>query len=87
MLDKVGAPKKKYGSFMDFWKKMGEAIGIDPPSRNRFDALNQLRNDLKHQALLPNMTELRDLAVIVPSFFGEICGREVKLDSGEKGGC
>ena len=53
VLDKIGAPKQKYGSFMQFWDLVKKETDADPPYRDRFRALNELRVNFKHHALLP----------------------------------
>lgn len=80
VLDKLGVPKQKYGSFMEFWDLVKKQTGADPPYRDRFRALNELRVNFKHHALLPNLQELQDLAVVVPLFFEDVCRRIVELD-------
>jgi hypothetical protein len=72
-LDKIGVPKQKYGAFMEFWERVKEKTNVEPPYKDRFRALNDLRSSFKHQALLPNAEEVRELASVVPLFFDEVC--------------
>ncbi len=71
--DKIGVPKEKYGAFLEFWERVKEKTNREPPYKDRFRALNDLRTNFKHHALLPNADEVRDLAPVVPLFFEEVC--------------
>ena len=73
VLDKIGVPKDKYGSFIEFWARVKEKQFPEPPYKDRFRALNDLRTNLKHHAILPNPDEIRELALVVPLFFEEVC--------------
>ena len=73
MLDKIGVPKEKYGAFMEFWARVKEKTNLEPSYKDRFRALNDLRSNFKHHALLPNAEEIRGLAFVVPLFYEELC--------------
>lgn len=85
ILDRIGVPKQKYGAFMEFWEEVKKVKGQEPPYKDRFRALNELRNSFKHQALLPNVEELRGLAAVVPLFFQEVCRNELAFEFVEIG--
>jgi hypothetical protein len=82
VLDKIGSHKKNFGSFMDFWQKVEEGTPqkFRPPYKDRFGALNEMRNALKHAGVLPNLSELRELSAVVPSFFDELSAQILKVD-------
>lgn len=73
VLDKIGVPKEKYGAFMEFWARVKEKTNLEPSYKDRFRALNDLRSNFKHHALLPNAEEIRGLAFVVPLFYEELC--------------
>jgi hypothetical protein len=73
VLDRIGVPKNNHRSFIEFWVIVKEKQYPEPPYKDRFRALNDLRNNFKHHALLPNPEEIRELASVVPEFFEKVC--------------
>ena len=81
VLDKIGV--ESHGGFMGFWEAVKNGTKTPLPYKDRFSALNKLRNAFKHQAILPNPDEVKGLADIVPSFFVEVCEGVLELDFDE----
>jgi len=82
VLDSTGVPKERHGKFMEFWKKVKEGTpgNFTPPDQDRFQALNDMRAALKHSATVPNLSQLRALSAVVPSFFAKVSAEVLDLD-------
>jgi hypothetical protein len=59
-------------SFMEFWAKVKDKTGRQPPHRSPMQELNSLRVGLKHKGTLSHAQTVRDLTARVEIFCEEI---------------
>ena len=77
VLDSLSVPS---AGFMDFWEKVKTKTRKEPPYKDRFDQLNLMRRGFKHKAIVPNLSELREVAAVVLPFFNEVCRDALNVD-------
>ncbi len=80
VLESVRAPINHRRPFMEFWDRVKDKTGAEPPYRHLFDVFNNMRVQLKHHAIVPDLTELRGLCAVIPSFFSEVSAKFLNID-------
>jgi hypothetical protein len=78
VLDNLGVSGKF--EFMDFWGKVRTKTDKEPPYKDRFGQLNHMRVGFKHKAIVPNLSDLREVAAVVLPFFNEVCRDVLQVD-------
>jgi len=78
VLEAVGASGKF--EFMNFWEQVKVKTSREPPYKDRMGQLNHVRVGFKHKGVLPDLSELRDLADIVLPFFSEVSREFLNVD-------
>ena len=78
VLEAVGASGKF--EFMSFWEQVKVKTSKEPPYKDRMGQLNHMRVGFKHKGVLPDLSELRDVAEIVSRFFSEVSREYLQLD-------
>jgi hypothetical protein len=66
--------------FPEFWQKIKEKTGSEPPLRNAMVRVNQARVAFKHHGTLPNPTVVRDFLPLVKDFSFELSRLYLSLD-------
>ncbi|MGD0347385.1 MAG: hypothetical protein ABSA85_11550 [Terracidiphilus sp.] len=72
VLDHLNVVVPKKPEFMDFWGLVKQATQRDPPDKTAMRSLNTVRVGLKHNGVLPNLNEVRDLLTRARGFFENI---------------
>jgi len=78
VLDGLGLSGKY--EFMDLWEKVKSKTGQEPPYKERLRQLNGMRVAFKHHAILPNLSELRELAAAVYPFIAGVSAGLLRVD-------
>jgi len=66
--------------FMTFWETVKTKTGKEPPFKDRFWQLNHMRVGFKHRAIVPNLSDLREVAAVLPPFFTEVSRDVLHVD-------
>lgn len=69
--DQLKASLPKHTTFMDYWRQLEPsrfAGGVVLPARQRMERLNELRNGLKHNGVMPSIPAVNDACADARSF-------------------
>jgi hypothetical protein len=69
-----------FQNFMEFWPRVKDKIGTEPPQRAAMDRLNNARVGFKHKGNLPNLAVVSGFLPLAEEFCIEISSDHLGLD-------
>jgi hypothetical protein len=72
---------KPFYAFMEFWPRVKDVIGAEPPHRAAMDRLNDTRNSFKHKGIPPDRSVVTGFVTLVDEFLTEISTQHLQVDS------
>ena len=76
--DKLGISTTNIG-FLEYWDKVKNK-GKHLPNKNEMSKLNKMRVSFKHQGILPNHDECRDISYVLNGFFSSVSHDILNID-------
>jgi hypothetical protein len=71
---------KQFHNFMEFWPRVKDVTGAEPPHRAAMDRLNDSRNSFKHNGIPSDRTVVSSLQILVKEFCADLASRYLQVD-------